>query len=248
MKTRSYPTLKKAPITEAVIDLRVGTSSAFTADLLQRCRDEFTPTFPRIEEQRRVEGLVEFVDGGGVRQSMSDHGVRRLVMRSEDRGEAVIVSDAGFAFSKLRPYTDWPRVFSSARELWARYAAITKVEVLSRLAVRYINQFAVPRGRSLSDYLEAPPALPATVAMSEVQNVFGQLALREAATDIETVVVQAISLGSGSTTVVLDIDASISGSLDVTDETWKLFGELRDAKNRIFFGSITRYAEAEFNQ
>jgi uncharacterized protein (TIGR04255 family) len=244
---RSYPTLKTAPITEAVIDLRVATSVPFTPEVLQRWRDAFAPSFPKIEEQRKLEGLVELVDGG-LRQSMSDHGVRRLVMRSEDRGEAVIVSDNGFAFSKLRPYTDWPHVFASARDLWALYARTAEPESLTRLAVRYINHFGIPSASSLGDYLEAPPALPVTVAMSEVDNLFRRLVLRETETDIETVVVQAIDFGGGEVTVVLDIDSSLSGSFVPNDEVWTHFEELRAAKNRIFFGSITRRAEEEFNR
>jgi uncharacterized protein (TIGR04255 family) len=243
---RSYPTLKNAPITEAVIDLRVGISVPFTPALLQRYRDAFAPSFPEIDEQRKLEGLVELVDGG-LRQSMSDHGVRRLVMRSENRGEAVIVSDTGFAFSKLRPYTDWASVFASARELWAIYARTAKVESVTRLAVRYINHFGVPAVSSLADYLEAPPALPVTVAMSEVENLFRRLVLRDAERDIETVVVQAINFGSEAT-VVLDIDSSLSGSFVANEELWTHFEELRAAKNRIFFGSITRRAEEEFNK
>jgi uncharacterized protein (TIGR04255 family) len=249
MEPRStYPTLKNAPITEAVIDLRVGSSLSITSDLLQRCRDELAPSFPKIEEQRKVEGLFELIDGGGVRQSMSDHGIRRLVMKSEDRGEAVIISDTEFAFSKLRPYTDWAHVFSSAKEFWAIYARCLKVEVLTRLAVRYINHFAIPRGSSLSDYLEAPAGLPVGVGVVEVQEVFGRLALRDPRTDIDSVVLQAISFASGEATVVLDIDASLSGSFAATEEIWSHFEELRSAKNRIFFGSITRHAEREFDR
>ena len=244
----SYPTLRNAPITEAVIDLRVAAALPFTPDLLQRYRDQFVSAFPQIEEQRRVEALFESVEGGPVRQSMSDYGVKRLVMRSDDRNEAVMVSDTGFAFSKLRPYTDWPHVFTAAKEFWLRYADVAKVEGLARLAVRYINHFPVSRGSSLSDFLEAPPELPKTVTLGEVQSVFRRLALRDIRTDIETVVVQAITLGADEATVVLDIDASLSGSFPANEEMWTYFEELRAAKNRIFFGSITPHAEEEFNR
>lgn len=243
----AYPTLRNAPITEAVIDFRVSTSKPFTAELLATMRDRLAAAFPVVEEQRSVEQVVEVVNGR-VRQPVADQGVRRIVLRSEERQEAVLVSDSGFGFSKLRPYTNWEDVFSSAQRWWAHYLAAADVESVNRVAVRYINRFSVAGGQ-VEAYLEAPPRLPKDVPSDGLANVFSRLLFRDGETETETAVVQFIEWSGPDASVLMDIDASRSGRFSPDDEGfWGLFRELRAAKNRIFFGSITTHAREEFDQ
>lgn len=247
MEGSRYPALKSAPITEAVIDMRVSRAAPFRAELLKLFRNEFVAYFPEVEEQRQVEAVVELATGGVLRQSMSDNGVRRLVMRSQERAEALIVTDGGFAFSKLRPYSTWPQVFDAARRWWARYSEVAGVELLSRVAVRYINQFTIPMS-ALSEYLYSPPAPPRTVESGELQESFTRLALHDPEAEVDTILVQAVTFTDRGVSVILDIDASLSGAFPANDDLWAHFTELRDAKNRIFFGSITAVAQKEFNR
>lgn len=242
-----YPTLKNAPITEAVIDVRVSRPAASSGNLLASLRSRFIGAFPLVEEQRTVEGIVALVDGR-VHQSVSDQGGQRVVMRSEDRQEAVIISDTGFGFSKLRPYTRWGSVFSSARCWWDEYAAVADIAFVSRAAVRYINHFNVP-APEISARLQTPPNLPEGVRREEVTNVLSRLHLRDPETEIETVVLQIVDWSGNDASVLIDIDASLSGKLKPADEKfWEIFEKLRAAKNRTFFGSITTFQKEELNR
>jgi uncharacterized protein (TIGR04255 family) len=92
--------LKNAPITEAVIDLQVKTHSDFSEYVVSLQR-VFRASFGSDEEQ-----------------STEKTGRRRLIFPATPTSEAVQVSDGGFAFSKLQPYTSWENVRESARRYW----------------------------------------------------------------------------------------------------------------------------------
>ena len=69
-------------------------------------------------------------------------------------------SGGGFTFSKLRPYSDWENVLAEAQRLWTHYTTVAPIEFAHRLAVRYINNFSIPAGRGIQEYITDPPVVP----------------------------------------------------------------------------------------
>lgn len=240
--------LKNAPITEAVIDIRVSLIEAFTAERLQHLRSELEPLFPEVEEQRQVEAMMQIIEGRWS-TATSDQGIRRLVFKSLERSEVVLASDAGFTFSKLRPYTSWEAVFASARRFWEIYSRVVSVASTQRIAVRYINHFQVPRTRQIHEYLTTPPRIPEGIAADAVKSALTRLSIREPVSKVDATVIQVTDAVESGTTVMIDIDAFKTGELNPRQVGfWTLFQELRDAKNRIFFGSIHELAAEDFER
>jgi uncharacterized protein (TIGR04255 family) len=238
--------LPHAPITEAVIDIRVR-STSFTAQTLEELRSSFIADFPMIENQRSYQGLIRF-DTDGVSQLGNDLGIVGLLCRSEQRQEAVQVGAAGYAFSKLRPYTSWDGVVDSARHFWSMYALIVQPEMITRLGVRYINQFGVPRQQSLDRYLTNWPRVPENVDPSNLRSSLNRVSLRDERRDLSAHVVQVTELSDAGANVIIDTDC-FRGEEEfnpLSETFWGAFADLREMKNQIFFGSVTDLAVEDF--
>ncbi len=222
--------LKHAPITEAVIDLRVKARGDFVS-YIPALRTAFLESFGTVEEQAG--------------DQIGPHG---LIFPKTPQSEAVQTSESGFAFSKLRPYTSWEDVLDSARRYWAVYRQVVNVEVVSRIGVRYINQFHVRSDEGLGEYLTSPPQVPETVAGLEVTNTLSRFVLKSDAAVSARALYSTRADDSGKL-VIIDVDASKLGDFDPdTFGMWQTLEELRRMKNRIFFGSITERAAEEFDR
>jgi uncharacterized protein (TIGR04255 family) len=176
-------------------------------------------------------------------------GVQGYLFISQPRTEVVQLRLDGFTFSRLRPYTNWEEVLRAARRLWNHYANVAPVEAVVRVAVRYINNFSIPPGRYPADYLTTQPAMPEGLQRISIRSSLSRLLLHDLATGANSVVAQALEHANGSVTaVVIDIDSyKTEEDFGLSGEAfWPHLEQLRDLKNRIFFGSITEAAAQEF--
>lgn len=219
--------LKQAPITEAVIELQVKSQHDF-GSYDSALRAAFLGSFDTVEA--------------------SDKGGRRgLIFPAEPKVEAVQVSEIGFAFSKLQPYTSWDDVLDSARRFWEIYRRVVDVEAVERIGVRFINHFHLRHDQPLADYLTVLPQVPETVAPHEITDTLSRITIQDNERAISARVFYVWRADETGTTVIIDTDASKLGAFD-PDHVWETFQELRVMKNRIFFGSITETAAKGFDQ
>jgi uncharacterized protein (TIGR04255 family) len=238
--------LSRAPITEAVIEIRVElTRRLGTADF-DTLRQTFEAEFETVVEQREIEALLRFDVGTGPDQQAIDQGVRRLLFRSDTRNDILIVGEGRFAYVKLRPYSSFERIRSRAQELWTRYSEVVPVEHATRLGLRYINQFGIPAHRSFTDFLTVPVQSPETVLTDNVTKEFSQLDLTDRLVGISARFVRVVESLNGTAEVIIDTDAFREGRLPFGANVWERFEELRQMKNRMFFGSITETAAQEW--
>jgi len=162
--------------------------------------------------------------------------------------EAIQVSENGFAFSKLRPYTTWEDVRDSARRFWVTYRSTVEIDTVNRLGVRYINRFPVRRGR-IADYLANPPSVPDTVQPQQVVNALSRLVIHHNESGIIARVISTMDADESDTWITIDTDAFLNKEFHHdSSELWTTLEELRRVKNRIFFGSITEAAAKEFDE
>jgi len=220
--------LKHAPITEAVIDLHVQARVEFGA-YVEPLRAAFGESFDSVEEQP------------------AERGRRGLIFPASPTTEAVQVSENGFAFSKLHPYTSWEDVRDSARRYWEIYRRVVDIETIDRVGVRFINQFHLRHDQNLSDYLTVVPQVPETVAPEQVADTLSRLTIRDDKMGISAQVFYVCKPDETGVTVIIDTDAATRGRFDAED-IWASLEQLREVKNRIFFGSITETAAQEFDR
>lgn len=239
LKTKQY---KSAPITEAVIELRLQPSTPVDKAALRELAESLKADFPK-------QAPMQFLSMGIARQpdqtfqqsvSQSIIGVR---LAKADDSRVLQIRQEGYAYSHMAPYTDWDTFRTEALPLWKRYRELYPEARLSRCALRYINRIDIPEAQiEIYDYFSLYPKIPEALPQ---QDVIGMtLNLQMPQKDLECVanVQQAISepVKPGQISFILDIDIfrlQIESWND--EEAWGFLEKLRERKNEIFEACIT---------
>src|SRR3954468_18617711 len=164
-----YPHLSRAPITEALIDIRVTLPGTFgLADLEPYC-SAVSDQYPdrRVRQQWKTQLQITKESPSASPKQIETRTVGYL-LSSKDRTQVIQARLDGFAFSRLPPYTEWTAVRREALRLWRLYVELLKPVKVSRLAVRYINRLPLPSPVDFKDFVltgpEIAPGLPQQLA------------------------------------------------------------------------------------
>ena len=235
--TRHY---NRAPIAEAVIDLRVEWPADAPADVFERVAEQLKARLPKSTPVRAVE--MGFHQAAGQEPSFVTGAQvvgQRLDSASGDR--VLQIQRAGFSYSHLPPYSDWDTFSAEAGKLWQAYVDAAGIKTVIRAAVRVINKIVLPG--SLQDfpkYTNLHPQIPAGM-LSAPDAYFLQL---QSAGAVEG---SRVILNSGRTRLpddkwefLLDFDLFTDCAIDArSKEIWTLLKGLSDAKNDLFEACIT---------
>jgi len=239
MILEDYPILKKAPITEALIDIRVKLPSDFDVKDIHSMYEPIKEEYPETQEQRISEVKFELKTKGFVKP-LSDkiNGYRYI---SSDKKQIVQAKMDGFTFSRLHPYIKWEELRNEAYRLWQLYKGITSPESITRVAVRYINNLNIPMPiKDFSDYLTAPPTVPEGLPQ-EVSSFLSRIVMHEPTIGASAIITQALEqIVTDKVPIILDIDVFKLQPEGIAEkDAWEIMGKLRHFKNKVFFSSIT---------
>ena len=232
--------LAKAPIVEALIDLRVQLPVPFDVTRLNAIHEKTVERYPTKAMIRKFAGQIHLTEQGASQKINMDEPYGNRYTSSD----GVFVFQArtdGFTLSRLKPYSDWDDLYSEAKRLWAIYAEVAGVELVTRVAVRYINRMEIPFPISdFAEYLASPPIIPAALPQT-LSSFLMRFVMHDELNGISAIVTQALEESpSPIVPIVLDIDVFKEGSYEgKSDECWTVLSTLRDFKNRVFFSSIT---------
>ncbi len=233
--------LKNAPITEAIIDFRVKARPDLKAIEFAHVRSQLADRFPKLDERRGFEATVE-LGRGGSRAAARDLGLQGYFFKSADEKKVVQFRIDGFTFNKLRPYTKWEDIFPQAMEIWQLFWRVARPEVVTRLALRYINHIPLPPTlKDYDDYLRASPPIPPELPQY-LSGFLSRITVHDPETDVAANIAQALETNpvAGTITVILDIDAYKQGEYSPEEPAIaETFQQLRRFKNDIFFNSLT---------
>jgi uncharacterized protein (TIGR04255 family) len=233
--------LNNAPIVEAIIDFRVRLAPTFDVTTFATLKETLSVDYPKMKNRREFVTGIGFADKQ-VQQIFEDKGLRGYFFESDDDRNVVQFRKDGFTFSRLKPYTEWETVRAEAKRLWGLYSAKAPPELVTRIAVRYINQLSIPLPiDDFADYLTAPIPIPKTLPQ-HVDQFMTRVALRDVATDMRANIIQALQecTKPDEVTIILDIDVYKQQEGGFEDsKIWSTFEQLRELKNQIFFDSIT---------
>lgn len=241
--------LPKAPITEALIDIRVEVPDGTEVQSLSAFREEVCGDYPTCRERRKWHGQLVFRKTEAPAVQAAAEGPDGYLLTSKDGNQIVQARLDGFTFSRLKPYETWERLRGSARRLWKPYCHAAKPAAITRIAVRYVNRLELPI--PIKDFREwtltAPeiaPDLPQDLA-----GFFMRLNLSFEDPKGFVNITQTIEPGEYDECVplIFDIDAFWPQRFDPDDEkAWHKLEDLRAIKNRVFFGSITDKMQERF--
>ncbi len=234
-----YPILRNAPITEALIDIRVKLSSESDVKKIDSMSELIKHQYPKKQEQRVSEIKVELKPGEELaRQLTKINGFRYL---SSDEKEIVQARMDGFTFNKLFPYTKWENLRNEAHRLWLIYREIACPDLVTRVALRYINNLKIPMPiKDFAEYLVSPPSVPEELPQG-VSSFLTRVVIYEPSVEANAIITQALESVVGEVVpIILDIDVSKFRPEGIEEEDiWSTLENLRILKNRIFFASIT---------
>lgn len=236
-----YPTLNKAPITEALVDIRCKLPKGFKVDQFKTIGAEISEAYP-IEKIMRMHQAT--IDVGDREQSVTTHGkINGYRYESSNRTKIVQLSLDGFTFNRLKPYNNWAEVRDEALRLWNLYIELVKPEVINRIALRYINNLNVPMPvMDFRDYLTCPPEVPEGLPQGII-SFFYRVVIPANDSKITAIITQALEPKvdiKDYLPIILDIDVikfTPDGFLE--ENILAILEKLRNFKNQIFFKSIT---------
>ncbi|MCP4251409.1 MAG: TIGR04255 family protein [bacterium] len=237
-----WPHLPKAPITEALIDIRAQLPKGTRVDDLSAFREKVKADYPSCRERRKWHGQFRF---SATTPLTVDSGVDEpdgYLLTSPDGTQIVQARLDGFTFSRLKPYRDWLQLRATAQSLWDLYREVAQPVSVTRIAVRYINRLELPL--PWKDYRDWVRTLP-EIAPLLPQGLSGFLMRLNIPFEEPpgfVIVTQAVEPGDHSEYVplIFDIDAFLLEDFDPGDQGfWHRFEDLREIKNRVFFESIT---------
>jgi uncharacterized protein (TIGR04255 family) len=229
----------RAPITEAIIELRAKLPEGITAADLEKCGADQTGAYPTKKKLNLSVGQLELGERLSTSASTRHMG---FLFASADNKQVFQARVDGLAVSRLAPYDRWEPFRDEARRLWNVYRKVAKPAKVERMAVRYINRLDLPLPvPEMKDYFrtvpEVSPDLPQSLAGFFMQlnipqpDIRGTLLLNQMVTDPP---------GPGVVSVVLDIDVFRDADLPADEEgLWRFCEELHRREGQIFEACIT---------
>jgi uncharacterized protein (TIGR04255 family) len=240
---------KRAPITEALIDLRVTPSEDVSLDALRTIRVGYEEAYPH--EKRNIVGQVTFTSDGELNPVSTNQQIG-FVYANQDESRLVQVRLDGFTFNQLAPYPTWKEFRDEAKTWWERYYTVVQPKAINRLAVRYINKLEIPFiSAELNEYIKTYPWVSDQLPQNSVSGYFMQLRIPQP--DIRAMLVLSEALegtpDQQSVAIILDIDLFCDDHIPNGEQAiWDYFEELRHRKNLIFESSITDAMRELLNQ
>ncbi len=234
-----------APISEAVLDIRLAAEGAPTFADLDRFVQAVKADYPHAKKVGAVRAELRADLGASealqITQTASAEPFGYQCI-SEDRKQIVQPQVNGFVFSRLRPYDRWSTYKAEARRLFECYVSEFGKRTMRRVAVRTINRLDIPGTQiDFKDWIrtgpEISPALPQGLTRFFMQVHQPYDDLKAQCIINETLVPAEVP---NTVAVVLDID--LFREVDIPQDPeilWSLFDELRNKKNEIFLGCIT---------
>jgi uncharacterized protein (TIGR04255 family) len=240
-----------APITEALIDIRVKLPPQTDLAKLAVFHDAIKQRYPAKQERVSWRGHIEVKASPVAQVSQSAAGgPDGYLFTSVDGRQVVQARLDGFTFSRLKPYDKWESLRDEARELWQHYIRIASPETVTRIALRYINRIEIPLPiRDFKEYILTTPEIAPDLPQG-LGSFFMRLVIPDAQTQAVAVVtetVEPIEESSNRLPLIFDIDVFRMAAFDVTGKAlWETLDQLHDLKNDIFFKSITPKAKELF--
>lgn len=241
--------LEHAPITEALIDVRVQLPEGFSIS-------EFEPVVARLAQAYPGRGAIKTLRatvGFGETPPLPDveQGEIGVLIRAGDERALAQFRNNGFTFNRLEPYTSWEEIFPETMRLWKEYVEVAKPIAVTRLAARYINRLKLPLPmKDLREYLTEPPRVPDGLPQT-LKAYLTRLVVHDAMRDHSAIVTQSFEpnpTDAEQAIILLDIDAfkDVYVKPSESDEIQRVLEDLHEFKNEIFFRSITQKASELF--
>lgn len=238
---------EKAPIVEAIIDLRVTPTEAMSVDDLKAIHLQISEQYPTCENFYWGSGEINVATPGAEAETRTDHGHSGFLYQDANRKQTLQARLDGFTFSVFNPYDRWETFRDEARRLWNIYRAHCQLINVTRVALRYINRIDIPGDEvEMKDYFQTYPHVSQKYTHQNVNGLFMQLQMKQPDLDSLLILNQAgvEPQREHTISIMLDLDLSKAAPqlfepVDDDAPIWDLLEKFRVRKNEVFNASIT---------
>jgi uncharacterized protein (TIGR04255 family) len=237
-----------APITEALLDIRVQLPKETTLKKLESFQEDIKNRFS--EKKTRIHVKAQIPTSGTPPSSVpTTGGPDGYMFRSPNEQKIVQARLNGFTFNKLKPYEKWVVFRDEAQELWNRYYEIANPVRVTRIALRYINRIEIPWPfRDFKEYILTTPEIAPELPQA-LEHFLMRLVIPYPESQVKAVITQTMQnlTKENRLPLILDIDVWQEVNYEGQEgEMWVQFEKLRDIKNDIFLKSTTDKAKELF--
>lgn len=239
--------LPRAPIVEAVIDIRARPTAEFEEHTIKARLEGQLGDYQFLDSQReiQIEHAMNLEAGTQPGPIIRDLGWKGLRFQSHDGKYIVQYNRDGFVFSRLAPYQSWEQLFGEAMRLWREYLGLARPVEIHRIGLRYINRIQLsPDELRFEDYLNPAPVPPNGLDLP-FHGFMHHDALAIPGHPYTINVIRTMQPPGGASVeglgLILDIDVSTTQGTDLDEMLLEQrLLEMRWLKNKVFFGSITQ--------
>ncbi len=208
--------------------------------------------YPKVEPRYRFssEFQIRPKQKKVIEHPVENMGLIGYFFSSEDKLSVAQFRKDGFTYNRLKPYTSWNDVFSKTKQLWEIYLEVLSPQVVTRVAVRYINnmRFQLPV-QNIEEHFNIKLSIPKGVPQI-FSSFLNKTVVFDDQKNIEAAITFVMEPSKDKThgIVTLDIDVYKNDRFPPHDleQLWDIFNDLHDMKNHIFFGYITEETTKEY--
>ena len=236
-----WPRFANAPITEALLDIRAKLPSGVDLTRLAAFQDVVKDLYPARRERFSWRGGFQIKPGEAPEVLHPSGGPDGYLFTSKDGKQIVQARLDGFTFNRLKPYDKWESFRDEARQQWERYREIATPEIVSRVALRYINRIEIPLPmKDFREYILTTPEIAPKLPQG-LESFFMRLVIPDERSRSKAIVTQTMEDPQEQVLpLIFDIDVFREAAFEVQGKgMWEALEQLRDYKNEIFFNSIT---------
>jgi uncharacterized protein (TIGR04255 family) len=241
------PHLKNAPIIEAVVDIKTIPSLNYSPEKLRSFHEKVKNFLPIYEDAFQIEAQFQV---GVSPVSAQEKKTECARLKNVDSSYIALVHSSSISLSKINPYTNWDDLREKTKFLWELYKSELNPQIITRLALRYINRIDIEPGARIEDSFKTFPALSET--LPQVLAGYRLQLVLPSEDQLSTAVINqvydpAIGAPMGVASIIFDIDAFQNVQMDPTsDEIWSVFETLHSFKNDVFFESLTESTRKKY--
>ena len=239
-----FPTLRNAPIVEAVIQFNAPPTRMIEPKSLRKVLEETCVGY-KIDDQVQFEaGFTRSPVNMEIRQTTQWDGFR---LTSDDGKHICQWKRTCLVVSRLNPYTTWPELLQAAMWFWTLYRKTADPQLIEGVGVRFISQIPLRGGEKPSNFVHQVP-LPLKGLGLRSESFFHQDTIPVEGYSFEVRLTRAVQAAAESTgakrQLIVDIDVATTVAITL-DELESTLEQMRYIKNKVFFGYM-KDAEQRF--
>jgi uncharacterized protein (TIGR04255 family) len=242
--TEQFPTLRHAPIVEAVIQFNAPPRTVIEPPALRKVLEEQCYGYSVSDQVQFEAGLTGSPGSMEVRQKTQWDGFR---LTSEDGKHICQWKRNCLVFSRLQPYVSWHQFMEVALPFWRLYEKTGEPQLIEGIGVRFISQIPLREGERPSMFVQKVP-LPLKGLGLRSESFFHQDTIPVRGYPFEVRLMRAMQPAAEASgcrqQLIIDIDVSTTVAVTL-DELESTLEQMRYIKNKVFFGYM-KDAEQRF--